>query len=174
MEEKSWSKCQICPDSDTLDCLELSCLWTYRPVILDPADPTWDVGNGTAWRWDVLAKEAESSFSQQCFEQASGVLVQPWEGPVSEETPGTTSFVRMCQGRWRTAAWGCLWCPPFSGYICPPRIPHSYLPSRTSGLLYTKVHISHDSLPFPKPQSPRLWSDRLGERLGGERHFCSS
>ncbi|XP_021042822.2 2'-5'-oligoadenylate synthase 3 [Mus pahari] len=52
-----------------------------RPVILDPADPTWDVGNGTAWRWDVLAKEAESSFSQQCFKQASGVLVQPWEGP---------------------------------------------------------------------------------------------
>ncbi|EDL19752.1 2'-5' oligoadenylate synthetase 3 [Mus musculus] len=52
-----------------------------RPVILDPADPTWDVGNGTAWRWDVLAQEAESSFSQQCFKQASGVLVQPWEGP---------------------------------------------------------------------------------------------
>ncbi|XP_028609747.1 2'-5'-oligoadenylate synthase 3 isoform X1 [Grammomys surdaster] len=52
-----------------------------RPVILDPADPTWDVGNGTAWHWDVLAKEAETSFSQQCFKQASGVLVQPWEGP---------------------------------------------------------------------------------------------
>ncbi|GAB1290108.1 2'-5'-oligoadenylate synthase 3 [Apodemus speciosus] len=56
-----------------------------RPVILDPADPTWDVGNGTAWRWDVLAKEAGSSFSQQCFKQASGVLVQPWEGPTVNE-----------------------------------------------------------------------------------------
>ncbi|KAL1768860.1 hypothetical protein HispidOSU_028751B [Sigmodon hispidus] len=51
-----------------------------RPVILDPADPTWDVGNGTAWRWDVLAKEAESCFNQQCFLKASGVPEQPWEG----------------------------------------------------------------------------------------------
>lgn len=106
MERPSWGECQICPNSDTSDCLELSCLWNYRPVILDPADPTWDVGNGTAWRWDVLAKEAESSFSQQCFKQASGTLVQPWEGPVSEGTPGTTGFVLMCQGLWGTAAWG--------------------------------------------------------------------
>ncbi|CAH6778850.1 2'-5'-oligoadenylate synthase 3 [Phodopus roborovskii] len=52
-----------------------------RPVILDPADPTWDVGNGTTWRWDVLAKEAESCFNQCCFLQASGVPEQPWEGP---------------------------------------------------------------------------------------------
>ncbi|CAO2629258.1 2'-5'-oligoadenylate synthase 3 [Lemmus lemmus] len=52
-----------------------------RPVILDPADPTWDVGNGTAWRWDVLAKEAESCLNQQCFLQASGVPERPWEGP---------------------------------------------------------------------------------------------
>ncbi|XP_076417412.1 2'-5'-oligoadenylate synthase 3 isoform X3 [Peromyscus maniculatus bairdii] len=53
-----------------------------RPVILDPADPTWDVGNGTAWRWDVLAKEAESCFKGRCFLQAaSGAPEQPWEGP---------------------------------------------------------------------------------------------
>ncbi|KAK7795495.1 hypothetical protein U0070_011750 [Myodes glareolus] len=52
-----------------------------RPVILDPADPTWDLGNGTAWRWDVLAKEAESGLSQRCFLQASGAPEQPWEGP---------------------------------------------------------------------------------------------
>ncbi|XP_012975254.2 2'-5'-oligoadenylate synthase 3 isoform X1 [Mesocricetus auratus] len=52
-----------------------------RPVILDPADPTWDVGNGTAWRWDVLAKEAGSCFNQRCFLQESGVPEQPWEGP---------------------------------------------------------------------------------------------
>ncbi|XP_051018110.1 2'-5'-oligoadenylate synthase 3 [Acomys russatus] len=51
-----------------------------RPVILDPADPTWDLGNGTAWRWDVLAKEAESCFNQRCLLQVSGVPVQPWEG----------------------------------------------------------------------------------------------
>ncbi|XP_050015024.1 2'-5'-oligoadenylate synthase 3 isoform X1 [Alexandromys fortis] len=52
-----------------------------RPVILDPADPTWDVGNGTAWRWDVLAKEAESCLNQRCFRQPSGAPEQPWEGP---------------------------------------------------------------------------------------------
>ncbi|XP_038200628.1 2'-5'-oligoadenylate synthase 3 [Arvicola amphibius] len=52
-----------------------------RPVILDPADPTWDVGNGTAWRWDVLAKEAESCLNQRCFLQPSGAPEQPWEGP---------------------------------------------------------------------------------------------
>lgn len=104
LEGQSWGECQICPNSDPSDFLELSCLWNYRPVILDPADPMWDVGNGTAWRWDVLAQEAESSFSQQCFKQASGVLVQPWEGPVSKGTPGTTGFVLMCQGFGGTAA----------------------------------------------------------------------
>lgn len=68
-----------------------------RPVILDPADPTWDVGNGTAWRWDVLAKEAESCFNGRCFLQAaSGAPEQPWEGPVSERTPGTSGLALMC------------------------------------------------------------------------------
>ncbi|XP_055002595.1 2'-5'-oligoadenylate synthase 3 [Sorex araneus] len=52
-----------------------------RPVILDPADPTWDVGGGARWRWDVLAREAESCFDQPCFLQAAGGRVQPWDGP---------------------------------------------------------------------------------------------
>ncbi|KAM9622326.1 2'-5'-oligoadenylate synthase 3 [Trichechus inunguis] len=52
-----------------------------RPVILDPADPTWDVGNGKAWRWDVLAREAGSRSDHRCFLQAPGSPVQPWEGP---------------------------------------------------------------------------------------------
>ncbi|XP_045152630.1 2'-5'-oligoadenylate synthase 3 [Echinops telfairi] len=52
-----------------------------RPVILDPADPTWDVGNGTAWRWEVLAQEAGSCYDHPCFLSASGSPVQPWEGP---------------------------------------------------------------------------------------------
>ncbi|XP_055963171.1 2'-5'-oligoadenylate synthase 3-like [Sorex fumeus] len=51
-----------------------------RPVILDPADPTWDVGGGPRWRWDVLAQEAESCFNQPCFLQAAGSCVQPWDG----------------------------------------------------------------------------------------------
>ncbi|XP_023576320.1 2'-5'-oligoadenylate synthase 3 [Octodon degus] len=51
-----------------------------RPVILDPADPTWDVANGAAWRWDVLAQEAASCYDNPCFIQATGDPVQPWEG----------------------------------------------------------------------------------------------
>ncbi|KAM6155760.1 2'-5'-oligoadenylate synthase 3 [Rhynchocyon petersi] len=51
-----------------------------RPVILDPADPTWDVGNGTAWQWDVLAQAAEACSDYSCFLQAAGSPVQPWEG----------------------------------------------------------------------------------------------
>ncbi|XP_069922338.1 2'-5'-oligoadenylate synthase 3 isoform X2 [Oryctolagus cuniculus] len=52
-----------------------------RPVILDPADPTWDVGNGTTWHWEVLALEAESCYHHPCFLQGTGDPVQPWEGP---------------------------------------------------------------------------------------------
>ncbi|XP_063081748.1 2'-5'-oligoadenylate synthase 3 isoform X2 [Cavia porcellus] len=51
-----------------------------RPVILDPADPTWDVGSGAAWRWDVLAREAASCYDNPCFTQATGDPVQPWDG----------------------------------------------------------------------------------------------
>ncbi|XP_016058578.1 PREDICTED: 2'-5'-oligoadenylate synthase 3-like [Miniopterus natalensis] len=52
-----------------------------RPVILDPADPTWDLGNGAVWRWDLLAQAAESSYDSPCFLQAAGGAVQPWEVP---------------------------------------------------------------------------------------------
>ncbi|XP_025329807.2 2'-5'-oligoadenylate synthase 3 [Canis lupus dingo] len=51
-----------------------------RPVILDPADPTWDVGNGATWHWDILAREAESCYEHPCFLQTAGDTVQPWEG----------------------------------------------------------------------------------------------
>ncbi|KAM5199732.1 2'-5'-oligoadenylate synthase 3 isoform 2-T2 [Hipposideros larvatus] len=52
-----------------------------RPVILDPADPTWDVGNGAAWHWDLLAQEAESGYDRPCFFQAAGGAMPPWEVP---------------------------------------------------------------------------------------------
>ncbi|KAL2767773.1 2'-5'-oligoadenylate synthase 3, partial [Daubentonia madagascariensis] len=52
-----------------------------RPVILDPSDPTWDVGNGAVWHWDMLAQEAESCYDQPCFLEGAGAPVQPWEGP---------------------------------------------------------------------------------------------
>ncbi|XP_003932282.3 2'-5'-oligoadenylate synthase 3 [Saimiri boliviensis] len=52
-----------------------------RPVILDPADPTWDLGNGATWHWDLLAQEAASCLDQPCFLQGAGGPAQPWEWP---------------------------------------------------------------------------------------------
>ncbi|XP_006870572.1 PREDICTED: 2'-5'-oligoadenylate synthase 3-like [Chrysochloris asiatica] len=62
-----------------------------RPVILDPADPTWDVGNGAARQWDMLAQEAGSCYSHPCFLQVPGSPVQPWEGPIYNQR-----FLCMC------------------------------------------------------------------------------
>uniref|UniRef100_A0A250XYX6 2'-5' oligoadenylate synthase n=1 Tax=Castor canadensis TaxID=51338 RepID=A0A250XYX6_CASCN len=53
-----------------------------RPVILDPADPTGDVGGGDRWCWNLLAKEAKEWFSSSCFINGSGYPVQPWRVPV--------------------------------------------------------------------------------------------
>uniref|UniRef100_A0A8C8W7I7 2'-5' oligoadenylate synthase n=1 Tax=Peromyscus maniculatus bairdii TaxID=230844 RepID=A0A8C8W7I7_PERMB len=39
-----------------------------RPVILDPADPTGDVGGGDRWCWHLLAEEAKEWLSSLCFE----------------------------------------------------------------------------------------------------------
>ncbi|XP_068937785.1 2'-5'-oligoadenylate synthase 3 [Petaurus breviceps papuanus] len=61
-----------------------------RPVILDPADPTWDVGHRDGQHWDLLAQEAESSLSCPCFVQGDGSPVQPWDG-LGLLAPGTES-----------------------------------------------------------------------------------
>uniref|UniRef100_A0A8C4Y8D6 2'-5' oligoadenylate synthase n=1 Tax=Gopherus evgoodei TaxID=1825980 RepID=A0A8C4Y8D6_9SAUR len=50
-----------------------------RPIILDPADPTGIVGEGS--RWDLLAQEAECCCRQQCCMDLYGVPVQPWDVP---------------------------------------------------------------------------------------------
>uniref|UniRef100_A0A4X2K119 2'-5' oligoadenylate synthase n=1 Tax=Vombatus ursinus TaxID=29139 RepID=A0A4X2K119_VOMUR len=47
-----------------------------RPIILDPADPTGNLGHGT--RWDLLAKEAASYANSVCCANKSGDFVQPW------------------------------------------------------------------------------------------------
>lgn len=61
-------------------------------MILDPADPTWDVGNGAACNWNLLAQEAESCYELPCFLQAAGGAVEPWKVPVSEGLPGSLDF----------------------------------------------------------------------------------
>ncbi|XP_053135853.1 2'-5'-oligoadenylate synthase 1-like [Hemicordylus capensis] len=45
-----------------------------RPVILDPADPTGNLGQG--YRWDLLAQEAKMASSRICSN-----LVAPWSVP---------------------------------------------------------------------------------------------
>uniref|UniRef100_A0A4X2K8S5 2'-5' oligoadenylate synthase n=1 Tax=Vombatus ursinus TaxID=29139 RepID=A0A4X2K8S5_VOMUR len=53
-----------------------------RPIILDPADPTGNLGHGT--RWDLLAKEAASYANSVCCANKSGDFVQPWALKVRE------------------------------------------------------------------------------------------
>uniref|UniRef100_A0A8D2D3K3 2'-5' oligoadenylate synthase n=1 Tax=Sciurus vulgaris TaxID=55149 RepID=A0A8D2D3K3_SCIVU len=52
-----------------------------RPVILDPAEPTGDVGGGNRWCWHFLAKEAKQWLSSPCFRDGTGNPVQPWKVP---------------------------------------------------------------------------------------------
>ncbi|XP_076778764.1 2'-5'-oligoadenylate synthase 2 [Arvicanthis niloticus] len=59
-----------------------------RPVILDPADPTGDVGGGDRWCWHLLAEEAKEWLSSPCFQVGEKNPVQPWKVPVVQ-TPGS-------------------------------------------------------------------------------------
>uniref|UniRef100_A0A5F8GDQ1 2'-5' oligoadenylate synthase n=1 Tax=Monodelphis domestica TaxID=13616 RepID=A0A5F8GDQ1_MONDO len=56
-----------------------------RPLILDPADPTWDVGHSQGQCWDLLAQEAGTCLSCLCFVQGDGSRVQPWDVLVSSK-----------------------------------------------------------------------------------------
>uniref|UniRef100_A0A480S5S1 2'-5' oligoadenylate synthase n=2 Tax=Sus scrofa TaxID=9823 RepID=A0A480S5S1_PIG len=59
-----------------------------RPVILDPADPTADVGGGNRWCWHLLAKEATEWLCSLCFQDGSGYPIQSWDVP-AVQTPGS-------------------------------------------------------------------------------------
>ncbi|KAM9097953.1 2'-5'-oligoadenylate synthase 1 isoform X2 [Sarcophilus harrisii] len=59
-------------------------LQKHRPVILDPADPTSDVGGGKKWSWDKLAQEAERWSTASCLQNWDGSWVQPWNVPVEQ------------------------------------------------------------------------------------------
>ncbi|XP_057600817.1 2'-5'-oligoadenylate synthase 2-like isoform X2 [Hippopotamus amphibius kiboko] len=59
-----------------------------RPVILDPADPTGDVGGGDRWCWHLLAKEATEWLSSVCFKDGLGYPTQVWNVP-TVQTPGS-------------------------------------------------------------------------------------
>ncbi|XP_045152631.1 2'-5'-oligoadenylate synthase 2 [Echinops telfairi] len=60
-----------------------------RPVILDPADPTGDVGRGDSWDWHLLAQEAKEWLSSSlCFKDGAGSTGTPWRVPLVQ-TPGS-------------------------------------------------------------------------------------
>nr|KAF6403819.1 2'-5'-oligoadenylate synthetase 2 [Molossus molossus] len=60
-----------------------------RPVILDPADPTGDVGGGNRWCWHLLANEAaEWLCSSLCCKDRAGDPVQSWTVP-TVQMPGS-------------------------------------------------------------------------------------
>ncbi|KAM9118353.1 2'-5'-oligoadenylate synthase 3-like [Pangshura tecta] len=61
-----------------------------RPIILDPADPTGIVGEGS--RWDLVAQEAERCCRQQCCMDLYGVSVQPWDVPPEQTPKGSRGF----------------------------------------------------------------------------------
>ncbi|XP_036305262.1 2'-5'-oligoadenylate synthase 1-like [Pipistrellus kuhlii] len=49
-----------------------------RPVILDPADPTNNVGGQHRKGWKLLAREAGAWLMYQCFHNGNGSPVRPW------------------------------------------------------------------------------------------------
>ncbi|KAH1180433.1 hypothetical protein KIL84_009269 [Mauremys mutica] len=53
-----------------------------RPIILDPADPTGIVGQGSCW--DLAAQEAEHCCAQKCCRKRNGSAVQPWHVPLQQ------------------------------------------------------------------------------------------
>uniref|UniRef100_A0A8C9Q501 2'-5' oligoadenylate synthase n=1 Tax=Spermophilus dauricus TaxID=99837 RepID=A0A8C9Q501_SPEDA len=50
-----------------------------RPVILDPADPTGNVGGGNPEGWDRLAQEAKAWLKSRCFQKRDGSPVGVWD-----------------------------------------------------------------------------------------------
>ncbi|XP_021531183.2 2'-5'-oligoadenylate synthase 2 isoform X2 [Aotus nancymaae] len=69
-------------EDETVRKFLLSQLQKTRPVILDPAEPTGDVGGGDRWCWHLLAKEAKEWLCSLCFKDGSGNPIPPWKVPV--------------------------------------------------------------------------------------------
>ncbi|XP_075852708.1 2'-5'-oligoadenylate synthase 2 isoform X2 [Microcebus murinus] len=75
-------------ENETLKRFLLTQIQKTRPVILDPAEPTGDVGGGDRWSWHLLAKEAKEWSSSLCFKDEAGNPVQPWKVPVLSSNGG--------------------------------------------------------------------------------------
>uniref|UniRef100_A0A8C9Q4J4 2'-5' oligoadenylate synthase n=1 Tax=Spermophilus dauricus TaxID=99837 RepID=A0A8C9Q4J4_SPEDA len=69
-------------EDETMRMFLLAQIQKTRPVILDPADPTGDVGGGDRWCWHLLAKEARQWLASLCMRDGAGNPVQLWNVPV--------------------------------------------------------------------------------------------
>ncbi|XP_070619165.1 2'-5'-oligoadenylate synthase 1A-like [Erythrolamprus reginae] len=56
-----------------------------RPVILDPADPTNNLGEAKGW--DRMAEKAKSYAEMICCRKPNGSPVEPWNVPVAMQVP---------------------------------------------------------------------------------------
>ncbi|XP_052024443.1 inactive 2'-5' oligoadenylate synthetase 1C-like [Apodemus sylvaticus] len=52
-----------------------------RPLILDPADPTWNVAGSNLQGWFRLAEEAKAWLKYPCFRHTDETFVGPWDVP---------------------------------------------------------------------------------------------
>uniref|UniRef100_A0A8C4Y8G9 2'-5' oligoadenylate synthase n=1 Tax=Gopherus evgoodei TaxID=1825980 RepID=A0A8C4Y8G9_9SAUR len=80
-------------ENETLRRYLKSQLCKPRPIILDPADPTGIVGQGS--RWDLVAQEAKHCCGQQCCWKRNGSAIQPWNVPVRAGFPAMAHINRM-------------------------------------------------------------------------------
>ncbi|XP_027779123.2 2'-5'-oligoadenylate synthase 1 [Marmota flaviventris] len=72
-----------------------------RPVILDPADPTGNVGGGNPEGWYRLAQEAKAWLKSRCFQKRDGSPVGIWDVPHTRDLGTTWPFQQ--RGYIRTA-----------------------------------------------------------------------
>ncbi|KAL8180567.1 UNVERIFIED_CONTAM: hypothetical protein K2H54_027931 [Gekko kuhli] len=82
--------------NETLTQYLMSQLRKPRPVILDPADPTGLLGQGS--RWDLLAQEAECCSHQKCCTDYYGSSVPHWDVPLQASWEEETSYSTLQAG----------------------------------------------------------------------------
>ncbi|XP_051831939.1 LOW QUALITY PROTEIN: 2'-5'-oligoadenylate synthase 3 [Antechinus flavipes] len=133
-------------------CLQLK---NDRPVILDPADPTGDVGGGKKWSWNQLAQEAHRWSTAPCFQNWDGSFVQPWKVPWWRSPPSLRPFPR------KRSAFGFVFSPFPSSQPLPPGSSLPALSARTSQFCPSE----ETKLAFRAGSRPSLPANGSRERL---------
>ncbi|XP_077016015.1 2'-5'-oligoadenylate synthase 1-like isoform X1 [Tamandua tetradactyla] len=86
-----WTKYYDC-ENDIIRQYLYQQLYNISPVILDPADPTGNVGRGHREGWQQLAQEARAWLTYPCVKNYDGSAVHPWDVPVSCTHPDDTGM----------------------------------------------------------------------------------